>query len=129
MATRRNTLHDYWRSSAACRVRVAHGLLQLPHGALQVKLQDGCYKRAQSMARNPQGPVPTFRIDGLTLTQSIAILKYLDETRAAGLLPQDPADRAQIDLVACPRIQRIVALPDAIAIIKVANPDHHRPRA
>lgn len=41
--------------------------------------------------RNPQGLVPTLKIDGLTLTQSVAILEYFDETRAAGFLPVEPA--------------------------------------
>lgn len=47
------------------------------------------------LSRNPQGLVPVLEIDGLRLTQSLAILDYLDETRGLGLLPADPARRAQ----------------------------------
>ncbi|MGB3280625.1 MAG: maleylacetoacetate isomerase, partial [Pseudorhodobacter sp.] len=46
-------------------------------------------------ARNPQGLVPTLEIDNLSLTQSLAILEYLDEVHGAGFLPRDPAGRAR----------------------------------
>lgn len=90
------TLYDYWRSSAAYRVRIALGLLNLPYRAVSVNLLDGSHRSADNMARNPQGLVPTLEIDGLELTQSVAILEYLNETRAAGFLPKDPAARARV---------------------------------
>lgn len=89
------TLYDYWRSSAAYRLRIALRLLSLDHTALPVNLLTGEHRAAANLARNPQGLVPTLEIDGLTLTQSLAILEYLDETRHAGFLPADAPGRAR----------------------------------
>ena len=82
-------LYDYWRSSAAYRVRMALNLLNLPYERHPVDLVKGEQRGADNVARNPQGLVPTLEIDGLRLTQSLAIIEYLDETRG-GLLPKDP---------------------------------------
>lgn len=90
------TLYDYWRSSAAYRVRIALGLLNLPYTAIPVNLLDGSHRTAENLSRNPQGLVPTMEIDGLVLTQSVAILEYLDETRAAGFLPKNAFGRARV---------------------------------
>lgn len=87
-------LHDYWRSSSAYRVRIALNLLGLAYRSQPVDLVAGDQRGAQNLAANPQGLVPTLEIDGQRLTQSLAIIEYLDETRAAGFLPDDPADRA-----------------------------------
>jgi maleylacetoacetate isomerase len=89
-------LYDYWRSSAAYRVRIALGLLGIDWRPVAVDLTADEQRSAENLARNPQGLVPTLEIDGLRLTQSLAILEYLDETRAAGWLPQDPGDRAHV---------------------------------
>lgn len=94
------TLYDYWRSSAAYRVRMALNLLNLPYQSHPVDLVKGEHRRADNLARNPQGLVPTLDIDGLRLTQSLAIIEYLDETRG-GLLPNDPAGRAQVRALSC----------------------------
>lgn len=88
-------LYDYWRSSAAYRVRMALNLLGLPYDSLPVDLVKGEHRSAANLARNPQGLVPTLMIDDLTLTQSLAIIEYLSETRG-GLLPGDPAGRARV---------------------------------
>lgn len=88
-------LYDYWRSSAAYRVRMALNLLGLPYDSLPVDLVKGEHRSAANLARNPQGLVPTLMIDDLTLTQSLAIIEYLSETRG-GLLPTDPAGRARV---------------------------------
>ena len=89
------TLYDYWRSSAAYRVRMALNLLGLPYTSIPVNLLTGEHLGAENLARNPQGLVPTLQIDGLTLTQSLAIMEYLDETRG-GLLPRDAPGRARV---------------------------------
>lgn len=89
------TLYDYWRSSAAYRVRMALNLLKLPYDSQPVDLVKGEQRGADNVARNPQGLVPTLEIDGLRLTQSLAIIEYLDETRG-GLLPKTPGDRAHV---------------------------------
>jgi maleylacetoacetate isomerase len=93
-------LHDYWRSSAAYRVRIGLNLLGLSYSAAPVDLLAGDQRGAENLARNPQGLVPTLQIDGLMLTQSLAILEYLDETRNAGWLPQDPGQRAKVRALA-----------------------------
>lgn len=89
------TLYDYWRSSAAYRVRIALNLLGLPYGSVPVNLVEGAQRSAENLARNPQGLVPTLEIDGLTLTQSLAIIEYLHEAHG-GLLPADAAGRARV---------------------------------
>lgn len=94
-------LYDYWRSSAAYRVRIGLGLVGTPWRAIPVDLLSGEHKAAANLARNPQGLVPTLMIDGLTLTQSLPILEYLNETRGAGWLPDDPAGRARVRALAC----------------------------
>lgn len=93
-------LHDYWRSSAAYRVRIGLNLLGLPYRSRAVDLLADEHRGAENMSRNPQGLVPTLEIDGLVLTQSLAILEYLDETRAAGWLPRPPAERARVRALA-----------------------------
>ena len=89
------TLYDYWRSSAAYRVRLALNNLGLAYQSHSVDLTKGEQRAEDNLVRNPQGLVPTLEIDGLRLTQSLAIIEYLDETRG-GLLPRDPAARAHV---------------------------------
>lgn len=89
-------LHDYWRSSAGYRLRIALNLLGLDYQRHAVDLLAGEQRSADHLARNPQGLVPALEIDGRMLTQSLAILEYLDETRAAGFLPQEPGARARV---------------------------------
>lgn len=93
-------LHDYWRSSAAYRVRIALGLLGIDWEAVAVDLTKGAQRAPGHLALNPQGLVPVLEIDGLTLTQSLAIVEYLDETRGAGFLPADAAGRARVRALA-----------------------------
>lgn len=93
-------LHDYWRSSAAYRLRIAFNLLGLPYDSRPVDLLAGDQRGADNLARNPQGLVPTVEMDGLTLTQSLAVLEYLNETREAGFLPADAAGRARVRALA-----------------------------
>lgn len=88
-------LHDYWRSSSAYRVRIGLNLLGIAYQSVPVDLTLGAQRAEGHMRANPQGLVPVLEIDGLRLTQSLAILEYLDETRDAGFLPKDPAGRAR----------------------------------
>jgi maleylacetoacetate isomerase len=94
------SLYDYWRSSAAYRVRIALNLLGLAYTSVPVNLLTAEHRAAANLARNPQGLVPTLEIDNLTLTQSVAIVEYLNETRAAGFLPDDAAGRAKVRALA-----------------------------
>ena len=90
----KTVLFDYWRSSASYRLRIALNLAGIAYETVSVDLVKGDHKTAEHLARNPQGLVPVLDIDGLRLTQSLAILEYLDETRSLGLLPTEPGRRA-----------------------------------
>lgn len=90
-------LHDYWRSSASYRVRIALNLKGVAYDRHDVSLLDNEQRTPDNLARNPQGFVPTLEIDGHTLTQSLAIIDYLDATRKdPPMVPGDPAARAQV---------------------------------
>ncbi|GAB5435320.1 maleylacetoacetate isomerase [Falsiruegeria mediterranea] len=93
-------LFDYWRSSASYRLRIALHLAGIEYQAISVDLVKGEHKSPEHLERNPQGFVPVLEIDGLRLTQSLAILDYLDQTRDLCLLPKDPAARAQAQALA-----------------------------
>ncbi|MBA1275875.1 maleylacetoacetate isomerase [Stutzerimonas azotifigens] len=98
------TLHSYWRSSAAYRVRIALNLKGLAYRQVPVHLvKDGGQQRsAEYRALNPQCLVPLL-VDPdsgageVRIAQSLAILEYLDEVfPVPALLPVEPADRAQV---------------------------------
>lgn len=92
------TLHAYWRSSASYRVRIALNLKGLPYAIVPVNLvrEGGEHRRDDYLARNPQGLVPTLEVDGVPLTQSLAILEWLEEEHPLPpLLPRDPISRAR----------------------------------
>jgi maleylacetoacetate isomerase len=93
----RPVLFDYFRSSAAYRVRIALHLKGVEYDRVPMDLLKGAQKDAAYRARNPQGLVPLLEIDGHSLTQSLAIIDYLDATRPEPkLVPHDPADRAHV---------------------------------
>lgn len=93
-------LYDFWRSSAAYRVRIALNHFAIPHIRVEVDLGQGAHRKPENLARHPRGLVPTLEIDGLMLTQSVAIVEYLDETRGGTLLPTRPVDRVRVRAVA-----------------------------
>lgn len=93
-------LHDYWRSSASYRLRIGLGLLGIEFVSVPVDLPTGAQRSPEHLARNPQGLVPALEIDGLLLTQSLAILEYLNETRQAGWLPLEPVARHRVRALA-----------------------------
>ena len=90
-------LHGYFRSSAAYRVRIALNLKGLGAEHLPHHLRKGEQCAPSYLAINPQGLVPTLENEaGAILTQSLAIIEWLDETHPEPpLLPKDPLRRAK----------------------------------
>lgn len=93
-------LYDYWRSSASYRVRIALNLLGLGWESRPVDLLRGAHRAPDHLARNPQGFVPVLMIDGHSMIQSVSIIEYLNETRQAGFLPDNPGQRARLRALA-----------------------------
>jgi maleylpyruvate isomerase len=103
------TLYSFFRSSAAYRVRIAFNLkgLSFETAAIHLQKEGGLNRKPEYRAVNPQMRVPALRLDsGELLTQSLAIIEYLDEVHPQPpLLPRDSVARAQVralaQLVAC----------------------------
>ncbi len=96
-------LHTYFRSSAAYRVRIALGLKGLDAQMLPVHLlkNGGEHHSAAYLAVNPAGLVPTLVDDGQAITQSLAIIEYLEERwPQPALLGSHPLERAHIRALA-----------------------------
>ncbi|XP_067941550.1 maleylacetoacetate isomerase-like [Watersipora subatra] len=93
-------LYSYFRSSASWRVRIALALkgIDYDYSAVHLVKDGGEQHKDEYRAMNPMGHVPTLIIDGHTLTDSMAIMEYLEETREEGpkLLPADPVTRAKV---------------------------------
>ncbi len=91
-------LHGYFRSSASYRVRIALNLKGLDADHLSHHLRKGEQRDPGFLALNPQGLVPALQDDtGAVLTQSLAIIEWLEETRPQpALLPKDPLRRAKV---------------------------------
>ncbi len=90
-------LHGYWRSSAAWRVRIALALKGLTAEQAYHHLRRSEQRAPDYLRLNPQGLLPTLETSQGILTQSLAIIEWLDETHPAPpLLPGDPWQRARI---------------------------------
>lgn len=89
-------LYDYWRSSAAYRVRIALNLKGIAYRSVPIDLVQGEQSSADYAAINPQRMVPALEIDGLLLTQSLAIIDYLDARhKPPPMVSSDPAARSR----------------------------------
>ncbi|WP_406854366.1 maleylacetoacetate isomerase [Alsobacter sp. KACC 23698] len=95
-------LFSFWRSSATYRVRVALALKGLSARERNVDLDAGEQRGADFLRVNPMGAIPALvQAGGPTITQSLAILEYLDETHPQpALLPADPVGRARVRSIA-----------------------------
>ena len=94
-------LHGYFRSSASFRVRIALNLKQVSHENAYHHLRRNEHRTSDYLALNPQGLMPALEVDGTVLTQSLAILEYLDELYPdPPLLPADPLGRARMRALA-----------------------------
>jgi maleylpyruvate isomerase len=91
-------LHGYFRSSASYRVRIALNLKGLDAEHLSHHLRKGEQRDPAFLALNPQGLVPALQDDaGAVLTQSLAIIEWLEETQPQpALLPKDSLRRARV---------------------------------
>ena len=100
-------LYNYFRSSASFRVRIALNLKGLAYDYVPVHLAKGEQKQPEFAALTAEGLVPLLELDdGQRLSQSMAIIEYLDETHPQpALLPADAAGRARVralsQIVAC----------------------------
>ncbi|XP_063097640.1 maleylacetoacetate isomerase isoform X3 [Cavia porcellus] len=95
-------LYSYFRSSCSWRVRIALALKGIDYETVPVHLiKDGGQQFSEKFQTlNPMKQVPTLKIDGLTISQSLAIIEYLEETRPTPrLLPQDPKKRASVRMI------------------------------
>lgn len=90
-------LFDYFRSSASYRVRIALNLKQIKYESVPIDLLQGAHRDEEYRSRNPQGLVPVLEVEGRRLTQSLAIIHYLEATHPEPkLVPTDPLDRAHV---------------------------------
>jgi maleylpyruvate isomerase len=99
-------LYTFFRSSASFRVRIALNVKGIAWESVPISLPKGEHAEAKFKAINPQGLVPALDDSGKLLSQSLAIMEYLDETQPGPkLLPADAADRAYVrafsQLIAC----------------------------
>ncbi|MEM8789413.1 MAG: maleylacetoacetate isomerase [Pseudomonadota bacterium] len=100
-------LHNFFRSSTSTRLRAALNLKGLGYVYVPYVLRAGETRMPEYLAKNPQGLVPTLELgDGTCLSQSVAILEWLEETHPEpALLPRDPIARARVramvQMIAC----------------------------
>jgi maleylacetoacetate isomerase len=89
-------LYDYFRSSAAYRVRIALNLKGLAYSTIPTSLLAGDHKSPEYRSRNPQGFVPALNVGEATLSQSLAIIDYLDAHHPEPpMVSSDPLTRSK----------------------------------
>ena len=121
------TLYSYWRSSCSWRVRISMALKGIEYEYVPVHLVKAEQKSVDYSEKNPNQLVPTFQHGDVVISQSLAILEYIEEAfpeNGYPLLPKSPADRATVrklcGLVACD-IQPVQNLRVLLDIIDVGG--------
>jgi maleylacetoacetate isomerase len=90
-------LYTYYRSTAAFRVRIALNLKGVPYDAVSLHLRQGAHRTPEFLSLNPQGLLPALEDDGVVISQSLAIIEYLEERYPnPPLLPAASVDRAHV---------------------------------
>jgi maleylpyruvate isomerase len=93
--------YGYYRSSAAYRCRIAFNLKGVTPETVFVHLAKGEHRKPEFLKLNPQGLLPALEVDGHVLTQSLAIMEWLEETKPTPpLLPKGAFDRAHVRALA-----------------------------
>ncbi|XP_040189591.1 maleylacetoacetate isomerase isoform X5 [Rana temporaria] len=117
-------LFGYFRSSCTWRVRIALALKGIEYDQKPINLiKDGGQQLTDEFKRvNPMLQVPALRIDGVTLSQSLAIIEYLEETRPSpALLPRDPVQRARCRIISDHITSGIQPLQNLAVLKKVGD--------
>lgn len=121
-------LYDYYRSSACYRVRIALNLKGIDYEKRQVNLADGDQKSDEYRGLNPQGLVPMLEIDRHRLTQSLAIINYLDiRYPTPPLIPAAAAERAHVVAMAMTVACDIHPLNN-LRVLKYLKNELHQPQ-
>jgi maleylacetoacetate isomerase len=90
-------LYTYFRSSAAYRVRIALNLKGIDYESVPVDLRPAAHRQQDYLALNPQGLIPALAEGGTVISQSLAVIEYLEESHPSPpLLPRSPPDRARV---------------------------------
>ncbi|XP_053553343.1 maleylacetoacetate isomerase isoform X1 [Bombina bombina] len=117
-------LFGYFRSSCSWRVRIALALkgIEYEHRFINLIKDGGQQLSDEYKEVNPMQQVPALRIDGITLSQSLAIIEYLEETRPnPPLLPKDPKKRAQVRMISDHIASGIQPLQNLSALQRIGN--------
>jgi len=124
-------LYSYWRSSCSYRVRIALQLKNITdYDYKPIHLVKSQQRDEEFLAINPMGQVPALLIDGILLTQSVAILEYLDETRPEPpILPRDPKDRAQVRKLVEIIASGIQPVQNLSVLNRIASIDKENPKS
>ncbi|XP_072284509.1 maleylacetoacetate isomerase isoform X1 [Pyxicephalus adspersus] len=117
-------LFGYFRSSCTWRVRIALALkgIEYDHHIINLIKDGGQQLTDEYQQVNPMMQVPALRIDGVTLSQSLAIIEYLEETRPSpALLPRDPIQRARCRMISDHITSGIQPLQNLAVLKKVGD--------
>lgn len=124
-------LYTYWRSTTSYRVRIALNLKGIAYTSIPVDLVAGAQNAEDYIALNPGHGVPTLVLDnGTVLTQSMAILDWLDQTHhEPALLPQDPVEQANVRAAALTIATDVHPVNNLRVVGKLKAMDHSQEEA